>query len=142
MRNYLRRLRIWETNYGRDAGWIVEQRGKPIAILSDAQWQDMFWDSYKIDVQTDDADLRERIASGEFWANAEAEDLVYRNREFGPVATLPFPAVTPYTPDGRLVMRRLYIPIAEPRPWDWVVLWIRRRAWRKEPPPGGGFTVP
>ena len=93
MTGYLRRLQIWETNYGRDCGWIIEQKGKPIAILSDAQFHEMFWDSYKIDVVTDDSDLRQRIASREFWARAEAEGLVYRNRGFGCVAAFAFPAL-------------------------------------------------
>jgi hypothetical protein len=132
MTGYRKRLRIWETNYGRDCGWIIEQKGKPIAILSDAQFQDMFWESYKIDVVTDDADLRQRIATREFWARAEEEGLVYRNRGFGCVAEGAFPALTPYTEDGRLVMRRLYIAIAAPRPWDEAIIWIRRWAKRRD----------
>ena len=131
MKAYLRRLRIWETNHGRDCGWTIEQHGDPIAILSDAQQQDMFWHTYKIDVLTQDADLRERIASGEFWANAEAEGLIYRNREFGCAATCAFPALSPYTEDGRLAMRGLYIRIGAPRPWDTFALWVRRHMKRK-----------
>jgi hypothetical protein len=129
---YLKRLRIWETNYGRDCGWIIEQKGKPIAILSDAQFQEMFWDSYKIDVVTDDSELRDRLATREFWARAEAEGLVYRNRGFGCVAAFAFPALTPYTQDGRLLMRALYINIAAPRPWDEAMIWIRRCFRRKD----------
>ena len=131
MTDYLTRVRIWETNYGRECGWIIEQKGQPIAILSDAQFHEMFWDSYKIDVVTDDPDLRERIASREFWANAEAEGLVYRNKGFGCAAAFAFPALTPYTEGGRLLMRGLYINIAGPRLWDQAMIWIRRCAKRR-----------
>lgn len=37
------RLRIIETNYGRDCGWYVEVNGQKIARLVDPKWEDMFW---------------------------------------------------------------------------------------------------
>ena len=46
--NYTRRLHIWETDYGRDAGWLVERHGKTIAVLTDPLWIDMFWFSYRL----------------------------------------------------------------------------------------------
>jgi hypothetical protein len=127
---YRNRLHIWETNYGRDAGWIIERRGAPVAILTDVQFQVMFWDTYKIEIVTHDLALRERIGSREFWDNAEAEGLLYRNRKFEYVAEIAFPALTPFTQDGRLIMRGLYLRIGAPRVWDKVVLWARRRAKR------------
>ena len=32
--SYWKRLKIWEMNFGRDEGWIVERNGHPIGILS------------------------------------------------------------------------------------------------------------
>ena len=40
-RRYRRRLRIWETDFGRDAGWIGERDGKPVAQLIHPRFVDM-----------------------------------------------------------------------------------------------------
>jgi hypothetical protein len=126
---YNRRLRIWETNYGRDAGWFIERRGQIIAVLTDPRWEDMFWDSYRIDITTEDPELRPLLQTEAFWAKAESEPLVWRNREFGEVAEFAFPALAPFPEPGRLMMRALYLSIAEPWPWDSLVLWFR--TWRR-----------
>jgi hypothetical protein len=126
MHAYRRRLRIWETNYGRDCGWIVERQDRPIAVLTEPRWEDMFWDSYRMEIVADDPELRARMFTTEFWLKVEAEGLVWRNREFGDVAEFAFPGGEPFPEPGRLMMRGLYLLIGEPWPWDWVVLWIRR----------------
>jgi hypothetical protein len=87
----------------------------------------MFWDSYRLEVVTDDPELRQRLQTPEFWMAGESEGLVWRSREFGEVAEGAFPALSPFPEPGRLMMRRLYLRIGEPRPWDWLVLWWRRR---------------
>jgi hypothetical protein len=133
LRGYRRRLRIWEANYGRDCGWIIERQGRPIAVLTEPRREEMFWDSYRMEIVTDDLELRTRMFTTEFWAKAEAEGLVWRNRKFGEVAEFAFPSFAPFPEPDRLMMRRLYLPIGEPWPWDWLVLWIRR--WRHR---GGG----
>jgi hypothetical protein len=124
---YQRRLRIWETNYGRAAGWLIERQGQPIAVLTEPRSEDMFWDSYRMDIITEEPALRQRMLTEEFWLKAEAEGLVWRNREFGEVAELAFPALSPFPEAGRLLMRGLYLPIAKPRLWDSVILALRRR---------------
>ncbi|HZZ81042.1 MAG TPA: hypothetical protein VFE62_21250 [Gemmataceae bacterium] len=126
---YGRRLRIWETNYGRDCGWIIERQGSPIAILTEPRWEKMFWDSYRMEIVADDQEYRARMLTTEFWANAEAEGLVWRNRELGEVAEFAFPALAPFPEPGRLMVRGLYLSVGEPWPWDWLVMRIRR--WRK-----------
>lgn len=101
MQGYERRLRIWETDYGRDGGWLIERRGEVIAVLTDPRWEDMFWHSYRMEVTAADPELRQRLQTREFWAVAEAEGLVWRSREFGEVAdgaTRPFPRSR--NPDG------------------------------------------
>lgn len=127
MGSYERRLRIWETNYGRDAGWHIERRGEVIAVLTDWRWHEMFWDSYEMEIVASDADLRRRMQTREFWAVAESEGLTWRNREFGELAEFAFPSLTPFPEVGRLTMRGLYLPIEPPWPWDRVVLCWRRR---------------
>lgn len=126
MRGYSRRLRIWETNYGRDAGWVVERQGRVIGVLTDPRLEDMFWYSYRLEVVTDDPELWRRMQTPEFWAD-ESERLVWRSREFGEVAEGAFPALSPFPEPGRLTMRRLYLPVGEPWLWDQLVLWWRRR---------------
>jgi hypothetical protein len=129
LNEYSRRLRIWETNYGRDAGWVIERQGQPIAVLTAPRLEEMFWDSYRMEILTDDPYLRQQLLTKEFWARAESERLVWRSREFGEVAPFAFPALSPFPEAGRLMMRGLFLPIGEPGPWDWLILWVRR--WRK-----------
>ena len=56
-----RRLRIIETNYGRNCGWYVEVEGRKIARLSDPEFVDMFWDSYRLEPLTDDPKTRRML---------------------------------------------------------------------------------
>ncbi len=123
---YGRRLRIWETNYGRDCGWVIEYHGKAIAILTDPRWEEMFWVSYRMEIVAEDPELGAQMLTKEFWARSEIEGLVWRNREFGEVAEFAFPALWPFPEPGRLTMRGLYLVIGDPWPWDWIVLWVRQ----------------
>ena len=122
---YIRRLRIWETDLGRDAGWVVERQGKPIAALSDRRWEDMFWESYRMEIVTEDRRMREEMLTDGFWSKAEVEGIVWRSKEFDDVAPGAYPALSPFPDPGRLKMRGLYLRIGDPWPWDWVVMWIR-----------------
>jgi hypothetical protein len=122
--SYLQRLRIWETNFGRDDGWLVERNGQPIAILTQPRYEEMFWESYRLDVVAKDSDLRQLMETQEFWKTAT--DLTFRSRKFGTVATSAFPSLTPLSEHGRLTMRGLHLFIGNPWPWDKVVLWLRR----------------
>src|SRR5437868_4473400 len=92
---YRRKLRIWETNFGRDAGWYVERSGERIAMLIDPRAIEMFWDSYLLVPLTDDVDLQQRLQMDSFWNNAEGEGLAFRNRELGTIAKYAFPAWNP-----------------------------------------------
>lgn len=141
VRGYCRRLRVWETNCGRIAGWLVERRGEIIATLTDPRFEDTFWDSYHLEVITTDTDLRHRMQSEEFWMASESEGLTYRSQEFGELAEGAFPAQSPFPEPGRLTMRRLYLPVGEPRLWDLLVLWWRRRAQMHAIPPSPDPTT-
>lgn len=130
---YVKRLQIWETDFGRECGWVIERHGQPIAILSDPRNSSMFWDSYNLEIITDNMKMRQQMTSAEFWARAEAEGLIYRNRTFGDVAENAFPALSPFPEPGRLLMRALYLPVGRPKPWDRVVLWLRGSIRRDRP---------
>jgi hypothetical protein len=125
-RGYSRLLRIWETNYGRDAGWTIERHGQPIALLTEPRWEDMFWDSYRLEVLTEDAELHKLLLTKEFWIGSEWSDLTMRNREFGELAPFAFPAGEPFTESGRLMVRGLYFVERPPGLLDHIELSIRR----------------
>jgi hypothetical protein len=111
-----RRLRIFETNYGRDAGWFVEDHGRRIAQLTDPRITEMFWVSYRIEPLIDDPIEREELLnSPERW---DACEFVYRSREFGQVAEYAFPAARPFPESGRVLIRGLYLGIREPSLWE------------------------
>lgn len=117
-----RRLRIFETNYGRDAGWFVEWNGRRVAVLSDPHWAAIFWYRYTVEWQTDDLAERQALQSIEpclWWGR-----LLFRNREFGKIAEHAFAAGPPQ--DGQVVMRGLYISQFGPWLWEWLLLKFRR----------------
>jgi hypothetical protein len=126
LRHYSRRLRIWETDFGRDAGWVIEREGQAVAILTEPRWEEMFWYSYRLEAVAADPELRKRILTEEFWAGNGPAELAWRSKEFGEVAEHAFPAMSPFPEPGRVMMRGLYLPISGTWPWDRVVLWLRR----------------
>jgi hypothetical protein len=129
-RRYARRLRLWETNYGRDAGWVLERDGRPVAVLTDWRFEEMFWDSYRIEPIGDDPEERREILTNAFWDADKWIGVVWRNREFDEPPLAPFPAIQPIRDPGRVTVRALYIPIPGPWWWDRLVLWVRRACGR------------
>ena len=119
-----RRSRIIETNYGRDCGWYVEVEGRKLAVLTDPQWDDMFWVSYRMEPLTEDAEERALLYTAEFWYCGK---VVYRNREFDDVvsAFVGGPGYGPVAETGRLSMRGLYLMVPD-HPWGWVFSWWKR----------------
>src|SRR5689334_12354565 len=122
---YRRKLRIWETNFGRDAGWYVERHGQRVALLIDPRSVGLFWDSYLLIPTTDDTGLRHGLQADQFWNYWTAEGVVFRSREFGTIARYALPAANPLREEGRIVMRGLYVATDWPKMWDWPVLWCR-----------------
>lgn len=144
--DYDRRLRIWETNYGRDCGWQIERNGEVIAVLSEPRYEEMFWESYRMEIVTEDLELRGRLLTTEFWVVAEAEGLRWKNLEFGEFAEFAFPSLSPFREPGRLTMRGLYLPIDPPKLYDKMMLayrrWRRNRMANKPSQPSSGSTEP
>lgn len=125
-RLYLRRLRVLATWNGRAAGWVVEYNGEPVAILSGIREIDMFWDSYRFHVTTDDPALRAALGTNEFWRGSEADHVRFRSREFGRYARFAFGVG--FDERGRLVTRSLHLPVLfDASLLDDVALWIRQR---------------
>jgi hypothetical protein len=124
-----RRLRVFETNYGRDAGWFVERDGRCVAVLTHCRSVDMFWDSYSVEWVTDDPAERRALESIEdgVWC---AGRLQFRNREIGEAAEFAFAAGPPR--DGVVVMRGLYLMRSGPWPWECLLLWLRRLRKKRE----------
>lgn len=118
-----RRLRIFETNYGRDAGWYVEHRGRTVAQLVDPRYEDMFWVSYRIELLAENPQDAELAMSAPRWLACE---FAFRNREFGDIVEHAFPGGGPFSEDGRISMRGLYLVIPDPSLWERLLL-----RWRK-----------
>ena len=117
-----RRLRILETNYGRDGGWYVEVEGWRLAALTDCRYYDMFWDNYRLEPLTTDPAELVRLFAEDFW---DRTAITFRSREFGEVAPHAFPSLVAaqvLEKTGRLPMRGLYLNVTC-YPWDWLI-WL------------------
>lgn len=120
--SFQRRREIWESNYGRDEGWFVELDGVCVAELVDCQFVDHFWDSYRIVPIANELDIHDELFQRSFWDNVD--HLTYRNRKFGDTSRSAWPAATPLTNDGRVVMRGLYLEVKDPSWLDrWLIWW-------------------
>jgi hypothetical protein len=119
-----RRLRILETNYGREPGWYVQRGTRRIALLVDPQPVDMFIDSYRTEPLPDDSGPALDLESSSFWTD---EPLTFISREFGDVAANAIPLSYRAGDAPRLEIRGLYLDVPPPTPWDALrLLWHRR----------------
>ena len=116
---------IIESNYGRDGGWLAEVNSQIVAELSDAKYDDMFWDSYRLDgVQPGG----QNVQTDEFWNRA----IVFRSRTFPEIVVTNCIARWRQH-EQRLVVRGLSIQgitlnIVEKVLYPiWRLLWGRRR---------------
>ena len=126
-RRYSDLLRIWETNFGRDAGWILKREGETLAVLTDSQYHDMFWESYQLEIVATDAATRQVLITPEFWTGPACSELTWHNRLFDLVPLAPLPAGLQSELPGRLIVRGLYLLVRAPWQMDRLVLWVRRR---------------
>jgi hypothetical protein len=118
-----RRLRIFESNFGRDAGWYVEYEEHRIAVLTDPRPADMFWYSYTIDPLVEDLGRRaDLLDSRVHWDRC---DFIYRNRVFDQTAPGWVSAGQPPFENGRALMRGLYLNIGHPSLWERFLLVLR-----------------
>lgn len=122
---YVRLQRIWQSDYGRDAGWSVEFRGVRVAVLLDCHSFDMFRDSYRIVPVENELGIQSELFSDAFWNRFE--ELTFRNLAFDDSASGAFPAAHRLDADGRLVMRGLYLKARSPNWLDRAVLLFARK---------------
>lgn len=126
-----RRLRIFETKYGREGGWWLDCGNRHVAELTEPRWLEDSWHSYKFTILTEDPEEVEKLRRKEFWDKEIFRRYVLRSREFGDVADGAFTASGgPFLSDGRIVLRGDYLSI-EPTSWERVILWWRRFRSRK-----------
>ena len=123
------RLALFESNYGRQGGWYVEREGRRLALLTEPRFEEMFWDSYRLEVLTDDPEERQRIPTDPAWWLQEG--IAYRSRTFGVTAPA-FPAGHVFTESGRVVLRGLHLFVGPPDLWEQILLWLRRRMTRRD----------
>lgn len=119
-----RRLHIFETNYGREAGWYMEHNDRCIAVLTDIHPRDMFLDSYRVEPMMQNVEERMKLmTSPEFW---QEEEITFRNRRFGDIAPHAVALGHPDSNEGRVLMRGLYLHSGTPRLWEKMLLWWRK----------------
>lgn len=118
------RLEIFETNYGRTSDWYAELNGKRLALLTEPQYEDMFWVSYKVESLPDAYTEGPGPDSPAFW---EDGGLVFRSVRFSLVAKYAFAALGEPYKNGRVHMRGLYITIPEPSDREKIELARRRK---------------
>lgn len=125
-RNYLSCLHCWEANDGRDSGWLIEFKGTPFARLTDPQFQEMFWDSYRFEFCTDDPEMMRRAQTDTFWCADSLAYIRWRSLLTGEVVHA-LPCAKPFTDEGRFIVRGLYLDCRPPNFFDQIVLFLRRR---------------
>ena len=116
------RRELIDTNYGRKCGWYVEFEGQKVARLTDPQWEDMFWVSYRVELLTRDPALQSQFSSVDFW---DTGNVVYRNCEFDEetVDALEGGNTSTVLKTGRIVMRFLYLSPPQ-RWWEHLLSWL------------------
>ena len=90
--------------------WNVELHGEVIATLTDPEFAEMFWVSFRLTPLTTDPQLREALYTDEFWneglgvgfRHAESREVVGAFAQGSPSASL--------KKSGRVEMRGLYLP--------------------------------
>jgi hypothetical protein len=101
---------VRESDAGRQFGWGVDFRGRPVALLLDPVWDadSQFWHHYRLAPAADDPELRQAVFTPEFW-EAHLSELAYRNLKLGEVAPNAFPRPGVFDAAGRVWMRGLYL---------------------------------
>jgi hypothetical protein len=130
LEQYRQLVEIWESNFGRDAGWMGLCDGAPAVLLDDCHWADMFWDTYRVEIVTEDPALEREMLAPDYWRGDGWARIVWGNLRFPEVEVLPhsFPAAGGLDEAGRLPMRSLDLNVRGP--WPWEEWWVKRR--RKE----------
>src|SRR5262245_9053823 len=101
------RLRIVQSDYGRDFGWYVERDGQRLGVLSEPTFADMFWVRYRILPVRDDPEVEKLLFEEDYWVSPKYR---FINREFSKYNVEAF---GPVESDRRHVtMRGLYLNVS------------------------------
>ena len=106
--------------------WDLELSGRPVAFLTEPQFEDVFWVSYRLVTTTDDPALAERLGSEAFWRGEDWSALEFRNRGTGLTAENAFPAIQPFVGPQRVKMRALHNVVFHPSPWETLTAKVRQ----------------
>jgi len=127
--SWWKRYKLWLYVVETGGGWFVERDGRTVALLTEPRYVDMFWYAWRIEPLAEGEAERVALFSQAYWDPFLLPRTVFRSREYGVPADAFWAGDNPLQ-DGRLVMRALYQPIRQPRLWEDLVLWVRRR-WQK-----------
>ncbi|RYX81667.1 hypothetical protein EON83_22995 [bacterium] len=119
------RARIEAADYGRESGWVVEYDAQPIALFSNAQYWDMFWELWEVTPLTQEETILAKLQDSFFF---DEPGVVFRNRDPQFAHLKPAwesPIVHPQTeenwdlergefPGNCAVVRGLYLPVPDP----------------------------
>lgn len=119
------RLRIWETDYGRTSGWLMEFHGQPVGMLSEPQPVEKGWTSYRFVPVTQDTRLLAAMKTEKFWT--ELEGIAWRSREFHTVVLGVTAAPSTHLNLNRITLHGLAIPIEPPNLLQQQMLKARRK---------------
>ncbi len=113
LRKYQALFNAWRSDYGRSNGWAIERSGHMIGKLVDAEYAEMFWDSYRVEESSKDPSCRSVLAD-EFWTEFDFKRIRFRSIATGAVVENAMPARYPPDDYGRITIRGLYISVRDP----------------------------
>lgn len=88
--------------------WYVEYRGERIGLLTDPQFADMFWTSFRLVPLTKKPEVLASLYTDGFWNQCEASGVVFRHAPSGRRSSHGFPALNPaagLADSGRICVR-------------------------------------
>ena len=128
--SYINKLKVWESDYGRQNGWIVEKNSKPVALLTDPEYVDMFWVSYQIELIDQSENLVSQMQTQDFWNEFHSKGFVLRNRTIPSFEKSDMVLVSMHESVGRVSFRSLHIHINSPTIFDGLLL-MARSTWSR-----------
>ena len=76
------RYKLWFNVYETGGSWFVERDSRTVALLTDPQYVDMFWDAWRLEPLVEDSSERAIIMSNGYWNDEFLPRTVFRSREY------------------------------------------------------------
>lgn len=112
------RHRRWVEAY-RHPAWVVVRDGTQVAVLTEPEFEDMFWFWWKVEPQSDEPMARAEVLSSSFWSIDLLPRTKFISRAFGHEAAAFWGGTG--IKDGRVLMRGLYQGVPA-RWWDRLIV--------------------